>query len=133
MRSLELERMAEVPGLDAHPDEEFGLDELRESGVAGAELPRRIAIEACRRLGVSFAAVPPSFPVGMADALRRGGIELIVDDEGFELRRRAKTATQIEGIRRAQRAAEAAVRAIADCLRGAQTHGTEVRATTASR
>jgi len=126
VRSLELARMAEVPGLDAHASEEFGLDELVQAGVAAADVPRRIAIAACERFGVASAAVPPGFPLGMADALRGAGVELLVDDQRFELRRRAKTATQIEGIRRAQRAAEAAVKAIAERLRGAEIRDGEV-------
>jgi Xaa-Pro aminopeptidase len=56
----------------------------------------------------------------MADALRAAGIELVVDDEGFAMRRRVKTPEQIEGIRRAQHAAEAAVRDVAARLRAAE-------------
>jgi Xaa-Pro aminopeptidase len=126
VRSLELARMAEVPDLEPHADEEFGLDELRRSGVPAAELPRRVAIAACRALGVTSAAVPPGFPLGMADALRAAGVELVVDDYRFEMRRRAKTATQIEGIRRAQRAAEAAVAAVAAALHSAEIRGEEL-------
>lgn len=128
VRSLELERMQQVPGVHAHPDEEFGLDELRGLGLPPAEVARAIAVAACSSLGVTGAAVPPSFPLGMADALRAAGIELVVDDEGFAMRRRAKSPAQVAGIRRAQAAAEAAVRDIAARLRGAEVSGGAVLA-----
>ena len=71
-----------------------------------------MALNACRAFGVTSAAVPPDFPVGMADFLRANDIEITVDDESFEERRRVKTPTQLEGIHRAQRGAEMAVDAI---------------------
>ncbi len=67
-------------------------------------------MRACRRARASSAAiVPPEFPVAYADALRAGGVELEIDAERFALRRRVKTAAQLDGIRRAQKAADAAM------------------------
>jgi Xaa-Pro aminopeptidase len=126
VRSLELARMQQVPGLEAHADEEFGIDEMRAAGVPAAELPRRVAIDACRRFGLHGAQIPPDFPVGMADALRGAGIPLVVNDETFALRRRAKSDFQVAAMRRAQKAAEAAVADIAGALRAAEIRGQDV-------
>ena len=53
--------------------------------------------------------MPPGFPLAVADHLRGGGVELVVDAERFADRRRAKTDAQLAGIRRAQKAADAAM------------------------
>ena len=95
-------------------------------GVRSAEISRRVALNACRAFGVTSAAVPPDFPVALADLLRANGIELDVDDESFERRRRVKTPTQLEGIHRAQRGAEAAVDAITGLLAAAEMQGQAV-------
>ncbi len=100
--------------------EDLGLLDLVAQGVSRAELPGRFAVVACRALGVRAAAVPADFPLGMAEALRGGGVELHVDDERFRNRRRVKTAAEVEGIRRAQRAAEAGIAAAAAVLRRAE-------------
>jgi Xaa-Pro aminopeptidase len=57
--------------------------------------------------------------VAVADRLRADGIELTVDGELFEGRRRAKNEFELAGIRRAQAAAEAGMAAAADALRAA--------------
>jgi Xaa-Pro aminopeptidase len=88
-----------------------------------AELRDRTAIEgeicvrACRRLGITAADVPPDFPVFVADALRAAGIGVHVDADVFVERRRVKTPQQLEGIRRAQKAADAAMRVAAALIR----------------
>ena len=120
LRSLEVARMSELPRMHALPQEEFGLDELIASGLSGDQATLEIALRACRRLGVERAVVPPAFPVELADHLRAGGIELTVDGELFARRRRAKSATQLEGIKRAQTAAEAAVASVAKALHDAE-------------
>ncbi len=76
-----------------------------------------VALRACRELGLEHASVPPAFPLGVADHLRAGGVELFVDSEAFVLRRRAKTEAQLAGIRRAQKAADAAMAVAADLIR----------------
>jgi Xaa-Pro aminopeptidase len=120
LRSLEVARMSEVPGMRAVPLEELGLDELVASGLSPESAALEIALRACRRLDVSRAVVPPAFPVELADHLRAGGVELEVDGALFTARRRAKSAPQLAGIRRAQTAAEAAVAAVAALLREAE-------------
>lgn len=119
LRSLEVARMSEVDGMQALPLEEFGLDELVASGLSGDAAAVEIALRACRRLGVTRATVPPAFPLGLADHLRAGGVELDVDAALFGARRRVKSPDQLAGIRRAQTAAEAAVAAVGRMLHDA--------------
>ncbi len=61
--------------------------------------------------------MPETFPLWLADRLRAEGVELAVDGSFFEERRRAKTAAELAGIRRAQRAAEAAMDTCRSLLR----------------
>ncbi|HEY4096237.1 MAG TPA: M24 family metallopeptidase [Baekduia sp.] len=119
VRSLEIARMSEVPGMQALAPEEFGFDELVASGIAPEEATLEVALRACERLGVRRAVVPPAFPLQLADRLRAGGVELEADGPLFEARRRVKSAPQLDGIRRAQTAAEAGVAAVAAALHAA--------------
>ena len=96
---------------------ELGLDELLNAGVPYGEAEAECDLRACRRMGLERAIVPPDFPLAWADKLRGAGIELRVDADAFALRRRRKTETQLAGIRRAQRAAEAAMATAAALLR----------------
>src|SRR5262249_12947162 len=89
-------------------------------GLRRYEISREIYLRACRSLGVSEAIVPESFPLGVADHLRAGGVELTLDEEHFRGRRRVKSAAELDGIRRAQKAAEAAMSAVRDVLRRAE-------------
>ena len=62
--------------------------------------------------------MPGDFPLELADELRAGGVRLTADGSLFDLRRRVKTPSELQGIRRAQRAAEAAMHHVRDGLRG---------------
>jgi Xaa-Pro aminopeptidase len=99
---------------------EFGARELIKGGmdwnVATLEVVRR----ALQKLGVSDAAVPPSFPVELADYLREHGIGVHADRAGFEMRRRVKDERALAGIRAAQKATEAAFARVVEML-GAST------------
>jgi Xaa-Pro aminopeptidase len=117
VRSLEVARMRGVEGLEPLPLEDFGLDELVAGGSDSEAALVEIAARACERLGVSDAVVPSTFPLEVADRLRAAGVQLTVARELFVERRRAKTPQQLEGVRKATRAAEAATAAIARCLR----------------
>ena len=66
------------------------------------------------------AIVPGDFPLALGDRLRDEGSALTVDDDAVESRRRAKAAAELEGIRAAQRAAEAAMTAAGRLLARAQ-------------
>jgi Xaa-Pro aminopeptidase len=96
---------------------ELGIDELLNSGISRHEVELELCRRACERFGVADAIVPSEFPVGVADHLRAGGIELTVDPEAFVTRRRMKTEAEIAGIRRAQAAADAAMTVGAQLIR----------------
>jgi Xaa-Pro aminopeptidase len=126
VRSLEAARMSEVPGVEVVPLEELGYDELIAGGLSAGDVSLEISRRACERFGVRQATVPPAFPVELADALRAAGVKLVVDRPVFESRRRVKNDAELAGIRRAQRAAEAATAAVAEILRAAQIDGDRV-------
>jgi Xaa-Pro aminopeptidase len=108
------------PGLQILTPEALGLDELLAGGVDAEEALLDIAVRACVELGVERATVPPRFPLEMADRLRARGVELRVDREAFDERRRVKSDSEVEGVRRALRAAEAGMAVAADLLRSAE-------------
>ena len=119
--SFELDRIAEVaPSLELMPLEEFGLDELYAQGMTRGEIELEIVLRATRRFGIEDAIVPPGFPLELADHLRQNGIKLSADRDGFVARRRVKNEAELAGIRRAQRAAEAAMTAARELLRSAE-------------
>jgi Xaa-Pro aminopeptidase len=107
-------------GVKTHPLEEFGYDELLAEGLSRDEVALRVALSACRDLGVVEAAVPSTFPLELADFLRSEGIALEPDRGLFEARRRVKSEFELAGIRRAQRGCEAALAAACELLRRAE-------------
>ena len=124
LHSLEIPRVRETaPELEIVPNEQLGADELYAQGIKGSELDLELAVRACGELGIERATVPPSFPVEHADHLRGNGVQLAVDRELFENRRRAKNETELRGIRNAQKACEAALDAARDLLRRARPNG----------
>ena len=118
--SHELTRMSNVDTLEVHPFEELGWDELIAQGRSREELLIELTLRTCRELGVTSAAVPPTFPLAVADHLRANGIDLSPDPKLFSDRRRVKNDAELAGIRRAQRAAEAGMRAARELLGRAQ-------------
>jgi Xaa-Pro aminopeptidase len=123
INSMEAARLGEL-GLHELPlQEEFGVDELLRSGLSYPEIRAELTVRAVRSLGVASAVVPETFPLWLADRLRAEGIELTVDGEFFDERRRVKTEAELAGMRRAQRAAEAAMDTVRDLLRRAAPNG----------
>jgi Xaa-Pro aminopeptidase len=104
-------------GIEVIDPSTLGGDALLASGISRHEFALEIALRACRELGLERAAVPPEFPVAVADHLRGNGLVLDVEPETFVLRRRAKTGAQLDGIRRAQHAADAAMAVAAQLIR----------------
>jgi Xaa-Pro aminopeptidase len=96
---------------------ELGFGALLEDGLSRADALLELRVRACREVGVTRAAVPPAFPLETAERLRAEGIELYVDRELFGARRRRKTEAELDGIRRATRAAESGLAAAAEALR----------------
>jgi Xaa-Pro aminopeptidase len=72
-------------------------------------------------LGVGSVATPDRFPLGPADRLRERGVEVApdADDVVTEIRAR-KTSEEVDNVREAQRANEAAMRAAETLLREAE-------------
>jgi Xaa-Pro aminopeptidase len=124
--SMEAARVRELGLFDVHVPEELGSDELMASGIDRRELDAQLALRAVGSLGLERASVPADFPVWLADRLRADGIELDVDQELFDDRRRAKTEAQLAGMRKAQRAAEAAMDTCRELLRRAEIRGGEL-------
>src|ERR671920_133757 len=105
----------------------LGRDELQGQGLSRDQVDHEIALRLCRELGVRSARVPPTFPLAVADHLRAGGIELVPDEELFVDRRRRKSGAQLEGIRRAQQAADAAMEVAARMIHAGGTTAEAVR------
>jgi Xaa-Pro aminopeptidase len=113
---LERDRIAAL-GIEVIDPFELGMDELLNAGVGFLEAALECDLRACRQIGMEHAIVPPDFPLAWADRLREQRIELRIDAETFDLRRRRKTDAQLAGIRRAQAAADAAMTAAAKLVR----------------
>ncbi|QLG62264.1 M24 family metallopeptidase [Halorarum salinum] len=71
-------------------------------------------------LDVASALVPERFPVGLADGLRGRDVDVSVDHgDAVGTARAVKTDEEVESVKRAQRANEAAMRAAEDLIRAA--------------
>jgi Xaa-Pro aminopeptidase len=96
--------------------EELGWDELLAAGISWAEAELELSLRAIQRLGIERAAVLAGFPLELADRLRGARIEIEADRGLFESRRRSKSPIELDGIQRAQRAAEAGMATAATIL-----------------
>jgi Xaa-Pro aminopeptidase len=99
---------------------ELGYKELVARGMSFADAGREVEARAVRQIGIEEAVVPGDFPLALGDRLRADGVVVTVDDAAVELRRRAKTPAELDGIRAAQRAAEAGMIAAGELLARAQ-------------
>jgi Xaa-Pro aminopeptidase len=82
-----------------------------------------------RDKGVESVSMPPRGPVGTADALRDRGIDIAVDAvDRLQEVRAVKTDEEVDAIREAQRANEAAMRAAEELIAGADVAGEDVPA-----
>jgi Xaa-Pro aminopeptidase len=113
---LEADAVASL-GIEVMDPATLGSDELIASGIDRVALEAEICVRACRAAGISAADVPPEFPLYVADALREAGVTLNVNPDVFAQRRRRKTGAQLDGIRRAQKAADAAMGVAASLIR----------------
>jgi Xaa-Pro aminopeptidase len=121
LSSFEVDRLREA-GIEAHPYEEFGWDELIATGMPREEVDLELSLRAAKEWGVSSASVPSAFPLELADRLRGDGVELTVDRDLFLQRRRVKTQEELAGIRRAQKGADDAMAAARELFRRAEPH-----------
>ncbi|OTE99104.1 Xaa-Pro peptidase family protein, partial [Halorubrum sp. SD612] len=92
----------------------------------GREARNDMYAEFVRDKGVESVSMPPRGPVGTADALRDRGIEVTVDaDDRLRDVRAVKTDDEVDAIREAQKANEAAMRAAEDLIAGADVAAEE--------
>jgi Xaa-Pro aminopeptidase len=122
--NLERDRVAAaVPDATILDIADLGFYELLESGMSFYDIDLELASRAVAQLGVREAIVDPDVPVGIADRLRFDGVVLHPDHDAVAARRRRKSAAELAGIRRAQVAAHAGMRAAADLLRESTPEG----------
>ncbi|MDQ4094687.1 MAG: M24 family metallopeptidase, partial [Actinomycetota bacterium] len=101
--------------------QELGIEELnRDESIPQSIVTAEIVLRALKRTGAQRITVPPTFPVLLAQYLKDKGVEIAVDEELWWARRRQKSPAELEGIERAQRAAETAMLAAARMLREAE-------------
>ena len=118
--SMEADRiLGAAPGVEIVDPYELGLDELVARGMRWHDIDPELCARAAARLGARRLVVPAGLPVAVADRLRADGIEIVPDEREFIRRRRSKNASEIEGVRRAQAAADAGMAAAAELLRAA--------------
>jgi Xaa-Pro aminopeptidase len=125
---MEIPRLAAlgIP-LELHPPEDLGYDDLVAKGLDYHEIRLEISARFCEAHGVTEATVPDTFPLAQAERLREAGVTLRVDRDFFAERRRSKTPAELEGIRRAQRAADAGMAAAAELIgRASASNGVAV-------
>ncbi len=119
--SLERERLAAArPDAELLDIGELGFHELARSGLSREQVFTELVARAAARTEIRAAIVDYDFALGVAERLRADGIALTVDDPAIKARRRVKSEAEMEGIRRAQRAAEVGMAAAAALLRRAQ-------------
>jgi Xaa-Pro aminopeptidase len=117
--SMEASRVSEVaPGVEIIDPYELGLDELIAQGMQWDQLDPELVARAAAHLGARRLLVPNELPVAVADRLRADGVEVIPNEQEFIRRRRSKNAAEVEGVRRATAAANAAMAAARELLRG---------------
>lgn len=122
--SLERERVAAaLPEAELHDVRDLGFYELLDGDLSREEVDLELASRAAAAMGIGEALVDPDFPVAVADRLRADGRRLTPDGETVAGRRRSKTPAELEGIRRAQRAAEAGMAAAAATFARADADG----------
>ena len=114
---LERDRIAAVlPDAEILDFIDLGMRAFVEQGMSRLEAEREVIAKAVKQLAISEAVIPGDFPVAVADRLRADGISLSIDDEFVNARRRVKRGAELDGIRSAQRAADAAMARAAELL-----------------
>jgi Xaa-Pro aminopeptidase len=118
--AMEADRLQEAtPGVEIVDPYELGLDELIARGLRWHDIDTELCARAAARLAARRLVVPSELPVAVADRLRADGIEVVPDEPEFIRRRRSKNPSEVEGVRRAQAAADAGMAAAAELLRTA--------------
>jgi len=122
--ALEEGRIARAaPELERLLGDAFGRDELIAAGHPWWAIDQEVCVRAVASLDIREAAVPPNFPMALADRLRADGIELQAAGALFAQRRRHKTDAEMAGIRRATAAGLEALGGAATMLHEAAIRG----------
>jgi Xaa-Pro aminopeptidase len=123
-RSLEYGRAKkEARAETVERDVDYGYGEFAEEH--GPEEARdRVLAAFLDAHGVDSVVTPPRFPLRTADGLRGLGVEVTAEDSGAVTKIRAtKTEEEVEHVREAQRANEAAMRRAEELVAGAEVDG----------
>jgi Xaa-Pro aminopeptidase len=124
VNSLERERVAAVaPAAVLHDIDDLGLRELIEGDMSFHQIDLELASRMAAKIGIRSVIADPELPVAVADRLRADGIAIAPDERAIADRRRRKSDAELAGIRRAQIAADAGMRAAAVLLAGSRTDG----------
>jgi Xaa-Pro aminopeptidase len=103
---------------DVLTNDVFGIRELLLGGMDWDAAEMEVIARLLEREHVAQVTVPPRFPLATADFLRGRGVEVAVDTEQFEDRRRAKGEHALAGMRLAQHATEQAFARVRELLGG---------------
>ena len=95
-------------------------DLIRDPGFPQHLVDAELVLRALQKLGVNAVSVPPAFQTMLTDFLRSKNVQVEVDPQGWADRRRQKTPWELEGVERAQRAADTAILTAARMLRDAE-------------
>jgi Xaa-Pro aminopeptidase len=114
---------AAAPDAVLHDFGDLGFGELRMQGLSWFEIDLELAVRTAKAIGIDEAVADPEMPAAVADRLRSDGIALDFDEPAIAARRRVKSAPELAGIRRAQAAAHAGLRAAAGVLARAVPQG----------
>jgi Xaa-Pro aminopeptidase len=121
---LERERLAGCrPDAELVGIEQLGFHELVDGGLSYRELDVEFASRLAAQTGITEAIVEFEFPLAIAERLRADGIAVRIDEQAISERRRRKSTHELAGIRRAQHAAESAIRTAATLLSRAEVDG----------
>jgi Xaa-Pro aminopeptidase len=114
--AMELTRLRTLPQISSEARDRFGFAEFSAAGLNEEQAFLEVLVRVCREFGVSDALVPPDFPVAAAELLAARDVHVHADAALFDNRRRVKSEYELQGMRRAQAAADAAMQAIHDAL-----------------
>ncbi|MQA99486.1 MAG: M24 family metallopeptidase [Actinobacteria bacterium] len=102
-------------------EQDFGWEELfRDESIPLPMLGPELVFRVLHRTGIDSVSMPPTASALVVDYLRDRQIEVRIEPETWSERRRHKAPWEIEGIERAQRAAETAMLVAARMLREAE-------------
>ena len=74
---LEMQTVSEkAPEIEVILPEQLGWDELVERYPDWEDASQELVVRACRRMGITEAVAPPTFPLELADRLRAAGMTL---------------------------------------------------------